>query len=217
MAVFGLAISSVPVYLVLSSSELPTLHEAFSALMHIAITLLALTLATLAAFKDLLHIELHKGSLLCQWGLLPDPSLDSTSMDPVNRAMIRVLPTPDRGNGAFATATILKGSWIGDYEGEQLSPQEFDNRYPKGGPPASFATRLDDDCYIDAVALVGNVKEFAMVHMNHSKRRANVDRIKLPGRQRVVFTANRDIQPGEELLYDYGRAYWRGREREELD
>ena len=32
----------------------------------------------------------------------------------------------------------------------------------------------------------------------------------------VRFFASSDIQAGEELLFDYGRAYWRGREHLEL-
>ena len=41
-------------------------------------------------------------------------------------------------------------------------------------------------------------------------------RYKDPAAKRVSFFAARDIEPGEELLYDYGRGFWRGREEEEL-
>jgi SET domain-containing protein len=34
--------------------------------------------------------------------------------------------------------------------------------------------------------------------------------------RKVLFFALRDIPAGEELLFDYGRAYWRGREALEL-
>ena len=34
--------------------------------------------------------------------------------------------------------------------------------------------------------------------------------------RRVDLYAARDLAPGEELLLDYGRLFWRGREEEEV-
>ncbi len=46
--------------------------------------------------------------------------------------------------------------------------------------------------------------------------RANVVRYYDYPARSVLFFAKRDIQAGEELLFDYGRAFWRGREQLEL-
>jgi SET domain-containing protein len=43
-----------------------------------------------------------------------------------------------------------------------------------------------------------------------------VQRIKDPAAREVSFFASRDISAGEELLYDYGGKFWKGRSREEL-
>lgn len=45
----------------------------------------------------------------------------------------QVRPTGDaRGNGAYATVLLPKGSWLCDYEGELIGNEEFDRRYPDG-------------------------------------------------------------------------------------
>lgn len=40
------------------------------------------------------------------------------------------------------------------------------------------------------------------VHMNHSRGRANVRRFYARGQRRISFFTTRDVQPGEELLYE---------------
>jgi hypothetical protein len=214
MAAVGLSLSSVPIYLSLSSLQeggsLPPLPD--HAIPTAAALLITALIAKATVLKQLLHIELHQMSLTVQWGLLPDAKQEQMSP-----RSVEVRPTNDgRGNGAFATELIKRGSWLCDYEGHHLTWEEFDNRYPRDGPAADFATQVDDHLFIDAVDLVGKTDSFSAVHMNHSRRRANVDRVKLRRERRVVFCANRDIQRGEELLYFYGDAYWIGREQEEL-
>ena len=55
----------------------------------------------------------------------------------------------------------------------------------------------------------------AQLQMNHS-RSANVGRYFERGAQRVSYFTLRALQRWEELVYDYGPHYWRGREANEL-
>jgi hypothetical protein len=167
-----------------------------------------LGLAKATFMRDTLHLELHRGRLYVQVGV---PSHGP----PRPAGSIKVLPTEDgRGNGAFATMAITKGSYLCDYEGDLLNRQEFESRYPDG--VGDFATGIDEEWTLDAAPLVKDTSTFHAVHMNHSRYRSNVCRYYHRGAQRVSFFAARDIAGGEELLYDYGRGYWRGREGLEL-
>ncbi len=71
---------------------------------------------------------------------------------------------------------------------------------------------VDNEWVLDAAHLVNQTDTFSGVHMNHSRRAANVGRFYRRSERRVAFFALRDIAAGEELLFDYGRDYWRGRE-----
>jgi hypothetical protein len=75
---------------------------------------------------------------------------------------------------------------------------------------------LDNDTVIDAAAVcVGD--SFSAGHVNHSRARHNLVRWTHRGERRISFYTTRPIQPGEELLLDYGRRYWSGREQYEMD
>lgn len=60
-------------------------------------------------------------------------------------------PTGDaRGNGAYAAHPIPAGSYIGDYEGEVLSPEEYDRRYDFGA--GDFVMAVDAATLLDATS-----------------------------------------------------------------
>jgi hypothetical protein len=165
-------------------------------------------LLTKAILQDTFHVEWHRGRLYFSLGV---PSTGP----PVAPDAILVKPTGDvRGNGAFATTTIPEGTFLGEYDGEILDNTAFSLRYPE--QLADFAMAIDDEYVIDAVEYVPNIKCFHPVHINHSAGRANVKRFYKRRDQRVLFFTTRDVLPGEELLYDYGRQYWRTRSDLEL-
>ena len=154
----GLAGCSIPLYFTIRSLEsLPPLTEVLSLISSAALSLSLLLGLAKIAFFDKLHFEWHKGKLTLQWGLLP-----SIYGKALNKGDVVVQPTADRGNGAFATVPIAKGTKIGEFEGDVMSGEEFDRKYPRG-TPSDFATCIDEDCCIDAAHLVSLVDDFKMV------------------------------------------------------
>jgi len=205
----GGSAATAATYSVLSSADLPQLP---GWLVWSPAYLLASTAAAAAVAKvilgDMFHITPHKGRLYMQVGVPSDGP-------PMQEGAVVVRPTGDvRGNGAFAVLPIPKGSYIVDYEGELLDWATFDQRFASG--ESDFVMALDSEVALDASGLVPLTATLSGVHLNHSRVRPNVVRYYDYAAQRIKFFASRDIFPGEELLYDYGRAYWRGREQMEL-
>ncbi|GIL95544.1 hypothetical protein Vretimale_1553 [Volvox reticuliferus] len=195
-------------------TALPTFEDIMAGPLPTALTLLlagfpAGLLAAKVALGDFFHVELHRGRLYICTGV-PSAGPPLAAADAVD-----VRPTGDiRGNGAYAVSHISSGTHIGDYTGELLDRAAFTDRYPDN--QADFAMAIDDEWVIDAAAIAPCTTSFHTVHMNHSRTRANVRRYYKRREGRISFFAIRDIEPGEELLYDYGRAYWYGREHLEL-
>ena len=108
-----------------------------------------------------------------------------------------IRPSPIQGLGAFATEHIPRGVRLIEYAGERLTPQEADARYPDGADDRhhTFLFAIDDDFVVDA-AVGGNEARF----INHSCD-PNCDAIVDDGR--IWIKTIRDVEPGEELAYDY--------------
>lgn len=99
------------------------------------------------------------------------------------------------GLGLFATAPIKKGSFIIEYTGPLLSDEEVDR---KGG---KYLFALGKDWTIS-----GDGRENIARYINHSCVRTNCEPIQYAMRMKIRCT--RDIKPGEELFYDYGKEYF---------
>lgn len=101
------------------------------------------------------------------------------------------------GKGAFALQGIAKGTRITEYLGERVSHEEADRRYESKDATDNhtFLFIVDDATVIDA-GVDGNDARF----FNHSCD-PNCEAVVEDGR--VFIEAIRDIEPGEEMSYDY--------------
>jgi len=107
-----------------------------------------------------------------------------------------IRPSPIQGLGAFATERIAKGTRLIEYTGERMTPEEADRRYPDSDERHhTYLFAIDDDVVIDA-AVGGNEARF----LNHSCE-PNCDAV--IDERRIFIEAIREIEPGEELTYDY--------------
>jgi len=101
------------------------------------------------------------------------------------------------GRGVYATRRIVKGTRVVEYIGERISHEVADARYDEKGDDDghTFLFVVDDDICIDA-GVGGNAARY----INHSCA-PNCET--LIDDKRVFIEAIRDIEPGEELGYDY--------------
>ncbi len=99
--------------------------------------------------------------------------------------------------GVFALHFIPRGTRVIEYTGEQISHEESDRRYDDDAARRAhtFLFILDNKTVIDA-AVGGNEARF----INHSCD-PNCESLIEDGH--IWIEAIRDIQPGEELGYDY--------------
>ena len=102
------------------------------------------------------------------------------------------------GKGVFALAPIAAGATIFEYVGERITWAEAQRRHPHdpAQPNHTFYFHIDDSLVID-----GNVGGNASRWINHACD-TNCEADEQEGR--VFIKALRDIEPGEELFYDYG-------------
>jgi uncharacterized protein len=105
--------------------------------------------------------------------------------------------SPIQGLGGFATRHIAPGTRIIEYAGEQLTPAEAEARYPdaKGERHHTYLFAVDENLVVDA-SVNGNEARF----LNHSCA-PNCDAVIEDGR--IWIETIHDIEPGEELVYDY--------------
>jgi hypothetical protein len=111
---------------------------------------------------------------------------------------IQVRRSGVHGKGVFAVQPIAEGETIIEYVGEVITWKEADRRHPHdpADPNHTFYFHVDDKRVIDAKH-GGNSSRW----INHSCD-PNCESDDVDGR--IFIKALRDIEPGEELTYDYG-------------
>lgn len=98
------------------------------------------------------------------------------------------------GLGLFANTLIKKSEFIIEYTGKLLTRKEANKR---GG---KYLFEINSRWTID-----GSGRENVARYINHSCR-PNCE-VKIVGKEIKIF-AIKNIQPGEELCYDYGKEYF---------
>src|SRR3954466_9089018 len=123
------------------------------------------------------------------------PSKSSNS----GRRRIQTRRSGVHGNGVFAVQDIAEGERIIEYKGEVITWKEALRRHPHDptDPNHTFYFHIDDDHVIDA-AVEGNAARWINHACEPNCRAEETDD------GRVYIEALRDLEPGEELFYDYG-------------
>mmetsp|Transcript_62899 Transcript_62899/g.172774 ORF Transcript_62899/g.172774 Transcript_62899/m.172774 type:complete len:469 (-) Transcript_62899:124-1530(-) len=137
---------------------------------------------------------------------------DMASLVPLAAARFAVLDTQtSRGRGLFVgSERIPLGMYLMDYGGELLNEPQFDARYPSG-EGADYAVGIDSTqsggqaVYIDAAnPSMSNLARY----MNHCDAAPNCRAATLRSPPRLMLFTTRDVEVGEELVWDYGARYW---------
>lgn len=132
-----------------------------------------------------------------------------------------VKPSPGCGRGAFAVSKILANQFVDIYVGDLMNKEECEN-----GGDSAYLWEVSDEWYIDGGGSNYNWTRY-MNHADESK--ANVEpfpyvdghnvvhnvisadgvvrKVSMPNAPRVEMWTTREVQPGEELRFDYGEDY----------
>ena len=150
--------------------------------------------------------------------------------EPGIRNHIEVRSVAGKGKGAFTTIAVDAGTFLGYYAGEYLSEKQLFARYPclmregvtrgeslAAGCSYIFGLDFDGEMYVDAAnPWFSNWVRY----VNHSNRRKNcisyIDDV-CKERPMIYLQALRNIDAGEELLFDYGKDFWEGYEGKIVD
>lgn len=116
-------------------------------------------------------------------------------------APVNLFQTKDKGYGIKAMNTIQKGCFIMEYIGEVITLQEYETRMETqySNDKNFYCISLEKGYVIDSRNM-GNICRF----VNHScMPNCAMQKWKINGIPRLALFAIKDIEPGEELTFDY--------------
>jgi pre-rRNA-processing protein TSR3 len=128
--------------------------------------------------------------------------------DAYERGLIEIRHTGGpKGYGVFALNPLPSNTWIGDYLGSVLSQAEYLRRYPS--EDAEYVLAANEDYNVDAADAT---RSSFLRYANHSTSDPNlvveIERVRKQREKHVRFYTARDVAVGEELTFNYGKAYW---------
>ena len=101
------------------------------------------------------------------------------------------------GLGLFATAPIAKGAFIAEYKGRLVGNEEAEELEARN---SRYLYEINSRWTLD-----GSSRRNVARYANHSCRpNAESDVVK----RKVILRAIKNIKPGDEITYDYGRDYF---------
>jgi SET domain-containing protein len=116
---------------------------------------------------------------------------------------VEIRPSRIDGLGCFATTAFKKGRKVAEYDGERIPRYEVARRLKN--KRRIYICGIDSYWAIDGSS-GGNGTQF----INHSCEPNCYSKVV---HNHILFFALRDIEPGEELLLDYGESYHSNRKR----
>uniref|UniRef100_A0A7S4HCS0 SET domain-containing protein n=1 Tax=Prymnesium polylepis TaxID=72548 RepID=A0A7S4HCS0_9EUKA len=121
-----------------------------------------------------------------------------------------IQPSEGKSLGLFALRPLGPGSVVGFYSGPIVSDAEYDDAVAAGRSSGDYGFALGNGFVVDAE---DPTTSGPLRFCNHSGRRPNCEMgaCKLFGKTYGVFLeTSKDINAGDELLFDYGGDFWSG-------
>jgi len=116
-----------------------------------------------------------------------------------------IAPSDVAGWGCFIGEPAAKNEFIGEYFGEMITELEADRReYLFGKKKCSYMFKLNEEYVIDAGRFGGKMR-FAN-HSSHPNCETKI--LLVNGDHRIGIYASRNIEAGEELLFNYGHDHF---------
>ena len=100
------------------------------------------------------------------------------------------------GLGLFAAMPIKRGTWVLEYTGPRLTNAEAEEKERRNG---RYLFEINSRWTVD-----GSPRENIARYANHSCK-PNMEALIVRGR--IMLRASKRIEPGDEMTYNYGRAY----------
>lgn len=120
-----------------------------------------------------------------------------------------------KGFGVYCTKPLDPYMFLGFYEGRVISSrEELDQQTTRN----EYVMSLDGgQTFLDGYERAQDRTTMSPVHLNHEdKDRHGCNCLRILENGNVAFFTSRRIEAGEELCFDYGDNYWKGRESEKI-